>query len=65
MLVRRTAPQLEQFALGWGPAMKSLLKYGLAGLIFFTAGAAVDPGIRPQEQLSDDCAANETRTSVP
>ena len=45
--------------------MKSLIKYGLAGLIFFTAGAAVDPGIRPQEQLSDDHAALRMRPAPP
>jgi hypothetical protein len=37
--------------------MKSLIGYGLAGLIFFTAGTAVDPGIGPQEQLSEEHAA--------
>ena len=65
MLVRRTVPQLKQLALGWGPAMNSLIGYGLVGLIFFTAGAAVDPGIRPQEQLSDDHAALRMRPAPP
>jgi hypothetical protein len=46
-------------------AMKSLIKYGLAGLIFFTASAAVDPGIRSQEQLSDDHAALRMRPAPP
>jgi hypothetical protein len=45
--------------------MKSLIKYGLAGLIFFTASAAVNPGIRPQEQLSDDHAALQMRPAPP
>jgi hypothetical protein len=70
MLARRTVPQLKQFVLGWGPAMKSLIGYGLAGLIFFTAGTAVDPGIGPQEQLSqeqlsDDHAALPLRSATP
>ena len=51
--------------LGWGPVMKSLIGYGLAGLIFFTADAAVDPGIGPQEQLSDDRAAPSMKPAAP
>jgi hypothetical protein len=65
VLARRTVPQLKQFALGWGPGMKSLISYGLAGLIFFTAGTAVDPGIGPQEQLSDDYAPPPMRPATP
>jgi hypothetical protein len=45
--------------------MKSLIGYGLAGLIFFTADAAVDPGIGPQEQLSDDRAAPSMKPAAP
>src|SRR5215210_6163132 len=45
--------------------MKSLIRYGLAGLIFFTAGTAVDSGIGPQEQLSDDYAALRLRPATP
>jgi hypothetical protein len=37
--------------------MKSLIRYGLAGLIFLAAGTAVDSGRWPKEQLSDDHAA--------
>jgi hypothetical protein len=50
--------------------MKSLISYGLAGFIFFTADTAVDPGIGPQEQLSqeqlsDDQAAPPMRPATP
>ena len=50
--------------------MKSLISYGLAGFIFFTADTAVDPGIGPQEQLSqeqlsDDHAAPPMRPAAP
>src|SRR4051794_24627129 len=37
--------------------MKSLIGCSLAGLIFFTAGTAADPGIEPQEQLSNEHTA--------
>jgi len=37
--------------------MKSLIRYGLAGLIFFAAGTALDPGLGAQEQLSADQVA--------
>jgi hypothetical protein len=45
--------------------MKSLISYGLAGLIFFTAGTAVDPGIGSQEQLSDDYTSPPMRPATP
>jgi len=45
--------------------MKSLIRYGLAGLIFFTAGTALDPGLGAQEQLSADQAALRIRPATP
>ena len=45
--------------------MKSLIRYGLAGLIFFTAGTALDPGLGAQEQLSDDHAVLPMRPATP
>src|SRR3954452_18177846 len=57
MLARRMVPQLQQFVLGWGPEMNLLTSYGLAGLIFFMVGTAVDPGGGLQEQLSGGHAA--------
>src|SRR3954469_13405697 len=57
MLARRMVPQLQQFVLGWGPEMNLLTSYGLAGLIFFMVGTAVDSGGGLQEQLSGDHAA--------
>src|SRR3954454_25188501 len=57
MLARRMVPQLQQFVLGWGPEMNLLTSYGLAGLIFFMVGAAVDSDGGLQEQLSGDHAA--------
>src|SRR3954454_15344899 len=49
--------------------MKSLISYGLAGFILFTASTAADPGIGPQEQLSqeqlsDDHAAPPMRPAA-
>src|SRR3954447_11056182 len=57
MLARRTAPQLQQFVLGWGSKMNLLTGYGLAGLIFFMVDTAVDSDGGLQEQLSGDHAA--------
>jgi hypothetical protein len=50
--------------------MKSLISYGLAGFILFTAGTPADPGKGPQEQLSreqlsDDHAAPPMRPAAP
>src|SRR3982751_351975 len=50
--------------------MKSLISYGFAGFIFFPAGTAADPGMGPQErlsqeQLSDDHAAPPMRPAAP
>jgi len=45
--------------------MKSLIRYGLAGLIFFTAGTALDPDIGAQEQLSNDHAVLPMRPATP
>jgi hypothetical protein len=45
--------------------MKSLISYGLAGLIFFTAGTAVNPGTGSQEQLSNDHTALPMRPATP
>ena len=45
--------------------MKSLIRYGLAGLIFFTAGTALDPGLGAQEQLSADQAGLRIRPATP
>jgi len=36
--------------------MKSLIRYGLAGVMFFGAGISVEPGVRPQEQIPDRAA---------
>src|SRR3954447_18479566 len=57
MLARRTAPQLQQFVLGWGSKMNLLTGYGLAGLIFFMVDTAVDSDGGLQEQLSGGHAA--------
>src|SRR3954453_8048012 len=57
MLARRMVPQLQQVVLGWGPEMNLLTSYGLAGLIFFMVGTAVDSSGGLQEQLSGDHAA--------
>ncbi len=62
---KENGPAAKTICAWVGPAMKSLIKYGLAGLIFFTASAAVDPGIRPQEQLPDDHAALRVRPEPP
>jgi hypothetical protein len=45
--------------------MKSLISYGLAGLIFLATNTAVDPGIELQEQLSDDHPALPIRPETP
>jgi hypothetical protein len=36
--------------------MNSLIRYGLAGLMFFGAGISVEPGVRLQEQIAERAA---------
>src|SRR3954454_3465898 len=65
MLARRMVPQLQQFVLGWGPERNLLTSYGLAGLIFFMVGTAVDSGGGLQEQLSGDHAVLPMAPATP